>query len=37
MISATVVASLSGKEQQLSHFVPDWPDIMEGEADGDDP
>jgi hypothetical protein len=37
MVSATVAASLSGKEQLLSNFLPDWPDIMEDEADGNDP
>jgi hypothetical protein len=37
LISASVVAALSGKEQSLATFMPDWPETMEDEADGDDP
>lgn len=36
MISATVAASMGGKEMPLSGFMPSWPGTAEEAAHGDD-
>ena len=36
MIASTVASCLSQKPPPFSTFLPDWPDIMKGDADGDD-
>jgi hypothetical protein len=37
MIANTAANALSEKEIPFSDFLPDWPDLMRGDDDGDDP
>lgn len=37
LICATIAATFSKKPPTIADFMPDWPELMRGGDDGDDP